>query len=277
MKAHLNRTPAIPWLTFIVSTLALVASFGGIFIEGLYRDNSIIRTGWFANDLITIPMAMLLIISLLMQKHGDERPMMVWMGLMLYMCYNFAFYLFGAKFNEFFLIYVALFSLSLYSIIIGLLHINVHAIHEGVEFRKRQWLISGFLFLLAVPLSFIEIKQCLAFIFSGDAPQVPTLIFALDLSTVIPTTILASILLWKNNPWGNVLATMMLVKSFAYGLVLVFTTVLIANSSDSSIDPLLPFYAFVSVGGFIFGWVHLVDLRPSHLTNQSIILPHSKI
>jgi hypothetical protein len=270
MKAHLNRTSAIPWLTLIVAILALSASFGGIFIKGLYRDNSIIKTGWFANDLITIPMAMLLIISLLMQKRGDERPMLVWMGLMLYMCYNYAFYLFGAKFNEFFLIYVALFSLSLYSIIIGLLNVNVHAIHESVGFRKRQWFISGFLFLLAVPLFFIEIKQCLSFIFSGSAPEVPTLIFALDLSTVIPTTILASILLWKNSPWGNVLATMMLVKSFAYGLVLVFTTILIANSRGASIDPLLPFYAFVAIGGFVFGWIHLKDLKPSHLTNQAI-------
>lgn len=102
MKAHSYRTPAIPWLTFIVATLALVASFGGIFIEGLYRDNSSIRSGWFANDIVTIPMAILLIVSFLMQKRGDERPMLVWMGLMLYMCYNYAFYLFGAKFNEFF-------------------------------------------------------------------------------------------------------------------------------------------------------------------------------
>lgn len=63
-----------------------------------------IKKGWFANDLITIPLAILLLSILILQKRGDERPILVWLGLMLYMCYNFAFLLlFGAKFNEFFL------------------------------------------------------------------------------------------------------------------------------------------------------------------------------
>jgi hypothetical protein len=252
------RTPFLPWLTFIVASLALIASIGGIFIEGLYHDNSDIRGGWFVNDLITIPMSILLIVTWLMQKRGDERPMLVWMGSMLYMFYNYAFYLFGAKFNAFFLIYTALFSFSLFSIIIGLLNINIHAIHESVAFRKRQRLISVFLFLLAVPLFILEVKQCLTFIFSSKSPEAPTLIFALDLSTVVPITILASVLLWKNHPWGNVLATMMLVKSFAYGLVLLSSTLLTVRY-----DPLLPFYAFVAVGGLVFTLLHLSDLKPS--------------
>ena len=258
-----NQTPAILILTALVMTLALIASFGGIFLPEIYKDNEFIKKAWFANDIVTIPFAILLPITLLIQKRGDERPILVWMGLMLYMCYNYAFYLFGAKFNEFFLIYVALFSLSLYSIIIGLLKINIYAIQENAIFRKRQLLISAFLFLLAIPLSIVEIKQCLAFIFSGKTPEVPTLIFALDLSTVVPTTILASILLWKNHPWGNVLAMMMLVKSFAYGLVLVTGTFVINATDTSPLDPLLPFYLSLVIGGLVFGWLHLKDLEPS--------------
>ena len=227
------------------------------------KDSEMIKKGWFANDLITIPLAILLLSILILQKRGDERPILVWLGLMLYMCYNFAFYLFGAKFNEFFLIYVALFSLSLNSIIIGLLNVNVYALHEVSGGRTRRLLISAFLFLLAIPLSIVEIKQCLTYIFSGRTPDVPTLIFALDLSTVVPTTVLASILLWKNRPWGNVLAMMMLVKSFAYGLVLVTGTLLINASGITPMDPLLPFYIFLVIGGLGFGWLHLSALRPS--------------
>ncbi|MFZ6010820.1 MAG: hypothetical protein ACOYXT_10795 [Bacteroidota bacterium] len=257
------RTPAIPILTILVTLLALIASFGGLFIPDLYNDSDVIKKGWLANDLVTIPFALLTPITLMLQKRGDERPILVWAGLMLYMCYNYAFYLFGAKFNEFFLIYVALFSLSLYSLIIGLLNINIYSVHGSVVFRKRQILISIFLFLLAAPLCIVEIKQCLTFIFSGKTPEVPTLIFALDLSTIVPTTVLASILLWKNRPWGNVLAMIMLVKSFAYGLVLV-TGSLIINASEVALqDPLLPFYSALVIGGLVFGWLHLKDLQPS--------------
>jgi hypothetical protein len=259
------RTPAIPILTILVALLALAASLGGLLLPDLYKDSDSIKKAWFANDIVTIPFAIFLPITLAFQKRGDERPILVWVGLMLYMCYNYAFYLFGAKFNDFFLIYVALFSLSLYSIFIGLLNINVYAIHETAIFRKRQLLISAFLFLLAIPICIAEVKQCLTFIFSGKTPEVPTLIFALDLSTVVPTTILASILLWRNKPWGNVLATMMLVKSFAYGLVLVTGTFMVTDFDISRPDPLLPFYTFLVIGGFVFGWLHLKDLQPSHL------------
>lgn len=271
MNRSSYRTPVLTWLTLLVSCLALIASFGGLLIPDLYKDNEMIRRTWFANDLVTIPITILLLVSFLSQKRGDERPMLVWLGLMLYMFYNYAFYLFGTKFNEFFLIYVALFSLSLYAIVVGLLNVNVRAIHEGTLFRKRQLIISAFLFLLAIPLSIVEIKQCLTFIFSSKTPEVPTLIFALDLSTVIPTTILASILLWKNHPWGNILAMMMLVKSFAYGLVLVTGTLLLDASTSGAHDRLLPFYGSLVIGGLIFGVMHFRDLRPADpVLNKSL-------
>jgi len=179
------------------------------------------------------------------------------------MFYNYAFYLFGAKFNEFFLIYTALFSLSLYALIIGLLSLNVHAISENVPFRKNKIVISLFLLFLAFPLFTVEVKQCLTFIMSGKEPQVPTLIFALDLSTVVPTTILASIMLWRNHPWGNVLAIMVLVKAFCYGAVLVTGTLLITAAELAPPDKLLPFYISLVIGGLLFGIILLKDLKPT--------------
>lgn len=261
MKNNFSKLPAILWLTMAVTVLALTASLGGIFLPDLYRDSDVITKGWFGNDLVTIPMSILLVISHLLQKQADERPMLVWMGLMLYMFYNYAFYLFGAAFNNFFLIYAALFSLSLFSIIIGLLNFNIEAIRVDAALRKKRLLIAVFLFLVAIPLGVVEITQCIDFIVSGQEPKIPTLVFALDLSIVIPTTILAAILLLTNQPWGNLLAMMMLVKSFAYGLVLLTATLLI-TSTGTPMDPLLPFYAFLVIGGLVFGLVHFRSVRP---------------
>jgi hypothetical protein len=260
---HNYRNPAVLWLTLAVLTLSLVASVGGIFLDNLYKDNDFIKTAWLANDFVTLFIAPLLIVALALQKRGDERGLLLWMGVMLYMFYNYAFYLFGAKFNSFFLIYVSLFSLSLYSIVVGLLTVNIHAIQENAKRNKTKVVISLFLFLLAVPLTIVEIKECVAFIMSGRTPEVPTLIFALDLSTVVPTTILAAILLLKNRPWGNVVAMMVLVKAFAYGLVLVTGSLLINTSGVGHFDPLLPFYAFLVVGGLLFGLLLFKDLKPN--------------
>ena len=256
------RSPAITWLTVLVTALSLTASIGGLFNEGLYRDSELIKKAWFANDIVTLFVAPLLLITLALQRKGDQRALLVWLGLMLYMLYNYAFYLFGAKFNEFFLIYAALLSLSIYSLIIGLLSLNLHAIRLNAPFRPNKIWISAFLMFLALPLLIVEVKACLAFITSGTQPQIPTLIFALDLSIVVPTTALASILLWRRHPWGDVLAMMVLVKAFCYGAVLVTGTLLITADHLAPLDKLLPFYLSLVVGGLVFGIMLIRDLKP---------------
>jgi hypothetical protein len=41
---------------------------------------------------------------------GSTRGMLIWLGLLAYALYNYAFYLFGAAFNALFLVYVAAFA-----------------------------------------------------------------------------------------------------------------------------------------------------------------------
>ena len=41
-------------LTIIIAVLAAIASAGGFFIKGLYRDNLLVTSGWYGNDLVTL-------------------------------------------------------------------------------------------------------------------------------------------------------------------------------------------------------------------------------
>ena len=86
---------------------------------------------------------------------------------------------------------------------------------------------------------------------------------ALDLTLVIPNTILAALLLARKRKWGIILTAMMLVKSFTYGLVLVGGTIFIAITGGGPWDPLLAFYIFVSVGGVAFLSI-LLRTIPAH-------------
>lgn len=119
---------------------------------------------------------------------------------------------------------------------------------------------ATFLMLVAVPLAVVELSQCWRFILTGITPEIPPLIMALDLTLVIPNTILGACLLIGKKMWGTVIATAMLVKLFGYGLVLVAGTSFIAISGAGPRDPLLPFYIFVSAGGFIFVTVLSKDI-----------------
>ncbi len=250
-------------LSVIIAILSVLASAGGLFLKGLYRDSDFIRTAWLGNDLVTLAVAVpILVIALLLSKRGSERAQLVWMGLLGYMFYNYAFYLFGAAFNGFFLIYVALFALSIYALAFGLFQLDVNGVSKKFSERTPVKWISIYLLFISLPLGVIEGSQCINFLFTGKIPEPPALIFALDLSIVVPNTALAAVLLWRRKPWGYVLGSMMLVKAFIYGVVLCLSTALIAGFRVAgNWDPLMPFYGLVAVGGLVGSLILLSNLK----------------
>jgi hypothetical protein len=250
-------------LTILISVLALVASGGGLLIKDLYRDIDPIKAAWFGNDLITFAIVVPgLLLSMKLSGNGSMRALLIWMGLLGYIAYNYAFYLFGAAFNSFFLCYAAIFSLSIYVLSIALSCLDTKQIRSCFSYRTPTKLIAGYLLFISLPLGIIELSYCINFILTEEIPAPPSLIFALDLSIVVPNTALAAILLLKRHPWGYILGSMMLIKAFTYGLALSISTALIANLSISGKwDRLMPFYVFVAVGGFIGSLILLKNLK----------------
>jgi hypothetical protein len=250
-------------LTWIIAILATVACAGGIFIKDLYQDTSFIKTAWLGNDIVTLTVVLpMLIIALMLGKREYQRAQLVWMGLLAYMVYTYAFYLFGAVFNAFFLLYVLLFSLSVYALVMGLSNLDASGIRKNFSEKTPVNWLGVYLLSISLPLGFFEVGQCLSSILGGNMPAAPTLIFALDLSIVVPNTALAAILLFRRHAWGYILAAMMLIKAFTYGVVLSFSTALIADFSLSATwDPLISFYLFVALGGLIGSIVLLGNLK----------------
>ena len=115
----------------IIIVLATTASAGGLLIENLYRDNLWTTSQWRGNDIVTLGIAVpILIGAVILAARGSQRAQLIWMAITHYMLYNFAFYLFAAAFNRFFLIYVSLFALSILTCIFALPHIDVKGISQ---------------------------------------------------------------------------------------------------------------------------------------------------
>ena len=101
-------------LSALIAILATVASAGGLFLDGLYLDNPLVTAALRGNDLITLVIAVpLLALAMLWARRGSQCAQLVWMGALGYMLYNYIFYLYGAAMNRFFLVYVALVTLSI--------------------------------------------------------------------------------------------------------------------------------------------------------------------
>lgn len=269
MDNQYNLRPAFT-ISVIVTILAVVASVGGLLIPNLYCDNDFVKSAWFTNDIITLIIAVpLLSASLFFVRKGSLRWQLVWIGMLGYMAYNFAFYLFGAAFNPFFLIYVALFSLSGTGLILGLANLDMNKIGQQFSLKTPVKVISIYIMLIAIMLFFVEMSMISNYFLTGSLPETikltghPTsIVFALDLSIVVPVSVVTAILLWKRNTWGYVMGMIMLLKGFTYGLVLSIGTALLAYSSAfGKWDPLMPFYLLLVIGGFIGCWTMLKNLK----------------
>jgi len=246
-------------LSVIIVVLATFSSTGGLFLDGLYRDNTLVTLSFEGNDIVTLILAIpMMITAMIFVKRGSIRAELIWLGMLDYMLYNFTYYLFGAAFNWFFLLYVTLFTLSIFTLIFGLINIDATSIAQRFRASTPVKWISGYMFFVAIGLSTVYVDQSLDFIITGVIPPIiekvdnPTnVVFALDLSLLVPVLVLGAIWLWKRQPWGYILSGMALVKGASYTLVLTITAILAANASIPDASAELPFWVFITVLGTI--------------------------
>lgn len=245
-------------ISLIIAPLAAITAAGGLLINGLYRDNAFVTTAWLANDTITLLVAVpLMVLSLWFVGKGSTRWQLVWMGMLAYMAYNYAFYLFGAAFNPFFVLYAALVALSVSALITGLGSLPVSVMAGQFSAKTPVKVLSIYIAFIALMLFMAEMSMIVNYLVTGALPETikltghPTsVVFALDLSVVIPLSLVAAILLWKRHPWGYVTGMIMMLKGFTYGLVLTVGTIWLALSpAFGKWDPLLPFYVVLIIGG----------------------------
>lgn len=135
-------------LSGIITLLAAIAYGGGLVMKNLYSDNDFVKMAWHTNDIITLFVVVpLLIVALFFAQKGNTRWFLILLGLLGYAFYNFAFYLFGAAFNVFFLVYAALVPLSACSLILFLSQSSLGTIALNFSEKTPVKWISGYLFL----------------------------------------------------------------------------------------------------------------------------------
>ncbi|MEW5870057.1 MAG: hypothetical protein AB1894_12325 [Chloroflexota bacterium] len=247
-------------ISIIIATLAALASAGGLLFNGLYRDNAFVATTWLGNDAVTLFLAVpILVAALFFSVRGSLRAQLVWMGTLDYMLYNYAFYLFGAAFNAFFLVYAALLGLSIFALIFGLVNLDVERIHRQFSDRTPVKWISAYFLFVALGLGTIYLIQSMAFIVTGQLPAIVTIaehptnvVFALDLTLLIPWLVFGAAWLIKRRSWGYVIAGILSVKGPLYTLVLGVNSILVVKAGISQTSE-LPLWASLTVLGLAAG------------------------
>jgi hypothetical protein len=255
-------------LSAIVAVVLAIVSAGGVFIEGLYNDNALISQAYRGQDMVTLLVAVpLLVVGLLLERRGSARGRIVWLAMLAYTLYGYLFYMLGAAFNPFFLLYVAAFALSLYALVLSVPRIDVAELTAGFSDGAARWVAIVYMLVSGVGLGVLWTGMSVGYLFTGDVPAPivasghPTgVVFALDLSLIVPAMIMGAVLLLRRRPWGWLLAGVMSVKGSVYTLGLAVATIVVERTGVGS-GAELPIWAGLTVLGALSAVLLLANLR----------------
>jgi hypothetical protein len=214
-------------LTAAIVVLAGVASGGGLLVPGLYRDPAGMVPVLRGQDLVTLVALPVMVVTLLAARHGSARGTLVWLGLLGYVCYTYTGAAFAYHFNNFFLIYVALFSLSVFALVALASGIDDAEIRGRFDNAAPRRPVVAFLGLIAFMLAAIELAQNIQFLTTGVIPEGITrsggatyFVYVLDLGIIVPLAVLSAVWLWRRTAWGYILAGCILIKAATMGFAL---------------------------------------------------------
>jgi hypothetical protein len=243
---------ALKWLIPPIILLASFAILMGLFYEtpgapypitnfrgeqvlinghGLYYYDTVSSAAQMqGNDLIALILGLpLLVISSVMAgvypagRSGSLRGRLLLAGTLGFFLYTYLSMSMLTAYNMLFLVYVALFTMSLYAFILCMLSFDLADLPRHFSDKLPRGWIAGVLFAVGGFLSLAWVGRVVTELLN---PQIPAalentttrVIQALDLSLIAPLTVLAGIMLLKRSAWGYLLASVAVFKGLSMAM-----------------------------------------------------------
>lgn len=257
--------------TVAIIVLTTLSSLLGLFRESHYADPAVVIPRIHAQDAVLLVIGVpVLAVGFWYALRGSLRGRIVWLGSLTYMVYMWTHYAFVTAYNDFFLGYVALFGLSVFTLTSGILRTDAKPIFEQLYDGVSKRLYAGFLGVAAVGLGFMWLFEIVPAVLADELPAAIAQLgpeaahtYVIDLGILVPCLAIAAVWLWQERPWGYVVAGVLLV--FA-ALVAPTLTAITAIDLGAGLDISLP----VLVGtilppliGLIFAGTYLRQLSPA--------------
>ena len=217
------------WLTAVVAVLAEGASTAGLWLPGLYAGAAAVEAMLRGYDRITlVVVAPLLALTLVPGWRDRPAAHLLRASMLAYSVYNYAYCLFGAGLNAGLLAYLAIFTASLFGLVLSLVAVDMAGLAARFRARTPARAVAVIMLLLGLPLAAFQLSGLAGFAVTGVVPQEPSqlvvpLVFTrlgavLDLALLVPVYLLAAVWLWRRPSWGYLLASVVLVAGFVHQL-----------------------------------------------------------
>lgn len=276
-------------LALFIIPLALLAAGAGVFWQGtgesypfetlrgetvmirghgLYRYDTVLSSSQeVGQDVVTLLIGIpLLVAGIVISRKGTMRGQLLLTGALGYFLYTYGAMSFLTAFNPFFLVYVALFSLSLFGFILAMMNLDVDEVvrHISDGFPRRAvsiYFIAIAVFLSLAWLGLVTIPSLTWTPPYGLESAITLVIQAIDLGVVVPVSFITATLLLKRSGWGYVLSAVLLIKIIMMGAALIAMIIgqLLAGLEIPVVTSI--FFVLISISGIIFGIITLRNIR----------------
>ena len=239
----MNTITPLKWLIPAIFILTLVAVGAGIMpgagesypltsfrgeqvminARGLYYWDTVSSAAQMqANDLVALVVGLpLLAVSYWLTWRGSLRGRLLLAGTLGFILYTYITMCFGAAYNRLFLVYVALFSLSLFAFILSMMSFDLKTLPQYFSEHLPRRGIAALLFFAGAFLLLAWLGRIVPTLLQEQVPALENttsmFIQVMDLGIVVPLCILSGILLLRRSAWGYLLASVSMMKFLRMG------------------------------------------------------------
>lgn len=238
--------------------------------NGIYAYNpvALAREGvvWdVVNLVVGLP---LLAVAMVLGLKDSLRGRLLLGGLLAYFFYVYLSCAMMYAFNDLFLVYVAIFALSLVGFFLNLRHISIPGLRD--QFRKGfpRRLFIGYAFVLAFALIVLWFGRIIPAITTGRfPPEVAGILTfgsqALDLGLLVPLAAVTGIYLWKRAAVGYLFCSIAMPVGLMMSVAIPsWITVPLVQDGRVNLIEAVPFYALSLIGLALAG-TFFVNIRPT--------------
>lgn len=227
--------------TVAIIALSIISALLGLFRAGHYPSE--LLPGFYIQDALVLLVGVPALLLGLVYA-SSPRGRLVWLGALSYMTYMWASIAVQITFNQFFLGYVLLFGLSVFTLVGGLAGVDPDEIRRAVSPRVSERFYGAFLWVIAAGLAFLWLSELVPATLSGTAPLLVAELgehalhsHFIDLSVVVPALAVAGNWLWQHRPWGYVFAGVGLVFGALLAPTLTGMTVALLLGEGVTVPP----------------------------------------
>jgi hypothetical protein len=249
-------------LSVISSLLAAIVSLSGITNIQIYSPitpNDLLP-GAMSQDIVSLISAIGIVISIRQIIRGSNLAWLAWLGFTGYLLYAYAIYSFDRVYTNFFLLYIAVFGLSLYSIILFFIYSDLSKFDFSKNKKLPRKSVGVYFLLLVIMFLMVWLSIVVPAILNNKPPEGNS-IFVLDLSFFLPLLTIGAFQLFAKKPFGDFLASILLIKMGILGFSVFLGEILRPLFEQQLNFPMISLFAFLGLGSILLAVIFISKLK----------------